>query len=164
MWAGHKMHDVPGREETSVRGALEGLAAHGHCTETAWPYGSPCYTSGRPEAALDPANRRGLPRWRVLGTLTVPAIRAELEQAHAVILSVKVVRSAWRQAGGEIDAPPGQKTPGNHAVLAVGVLDDPTRVIIKNSWGATWGDGGYGFISEGYLNSYGLRAHILEAP
>jgi hypothetical protein len=163
MWAGHKMHDVPGREETSVRGALEGLAAHGHCTETAWPYGSPRYTSGRPEAALDPANRRGLPRWRVLGTLTVPAIRAELERAHAVILSVKVVRSAWRQAGGKIDAPPGQKTPGNHAVLAVGVLDDPTRVIIKNSWGAAWGDGGYGFISEGYLNSYGLRAHILEA-
>jgi hypothetical protein len=27
-----------------------------------------------------------------------------------------------------------------------------------------WGDGGYGFISEGYLNSYGLRAHILETP
>jgi hypothetical protein len=98
----------------------------------------------------------------VLGTLTLPAIRAELEQAHAVILSVKVVRSAWRKAGGEIDAPPGQKTPGNHAVLAVGVLNAPARVIIKNSWGAAWGNSGYGFISEDYLNSYGLRAHVLE--
>jgi hypothetical protein len=162
MWAGHTVHHVPGREETSVRGALEGLTVHEHSSESAWPYGSPRYTSGRPEAALNPANRRVLPRWRALGTLTLPAIRAELEQTHAVILSVKVVRGAWRRAGGEIDAPPGQKTPGNHAVLAVGVLDAPARVIIKNSWGAAWGAGGYGFISEGYLASYGLRAHILE--
>lgn len=163
MWAGHEVHDVPGREETSVRGALEGLAAYGHCTESAWPYGSPRYTSGRLSTALDPANRRTLPRWRALGTLTLPAIRAELEQAHAVILSVRVVRSAWRVASGEIDVPPGRKTPGNHAVLAVGVLDAPARVIIKNSWGAAWGDRGYGYITEGYLNSYGLRAHVLEA-
>lgn len=162
MWAGHEVHDVPGREETSVRGALQGLSDHGHCTEQAWPYGTPHYATGRPAAALAAGNQRALPGWRALNELTVAAIEAELDRPRAVILSLRVVRSAWRVAGGEIDAQPGAKTPGSHAVLAVGVLDTPARLIVKNSWGPLWGQGGYGFISERYLRNYGLSAYVLE--
>jgi hypothetical protein len=162
MWAGHQVHDVPGREETSVRGALQGLSDHRHCTEQAWPYGTPRYVAGRPATALAGTNQRALPGWRALEGLTMTAIAAELEQPLAVIVSVRVVHSAWRVAGGEIDAAPGAKTPGSHAVLAVGMLEAPARLIIKNSWGPLWGHGGYGFVSERYLENYGLRAHVLE--
>lgn len=162
MWAGHQVHDVPGREETSVRGALQGLALHGHCSEQAWPYGTPHYSAGRPAAALAAGNQHALPGWRAIDKLTIEAVAAELEESRAVVLSLRVVRSAWRVTGGEVDADPGAKTPGSHAVLAVGVLDDPVRVIIKNSWGPLWGQDGYGFITERYLDTYGLRAHVLE--
>ena len=70
--------------------------------------------------------------------------------------------SVW--PGGIIDAEPGRKTPANHAVLAVGGLTGPDRIIVKNSWGAGWGDHGYGSITRRYLDHYGLRAHALEGP
>jgi C1A family cysteine protease len=161
MWAGHQVFHIPGREETSVAGALEGLAAHGHCTEEAWPYGAPRYPAERPATAREPANQRALPPWRTL-PVTLEAIRTELERPSAVVLSLRVVRTAWRVAGGVIDAPAGRKTPGNHAALVVGMMDQPARIIIKNSWGEHWGAAGYGFITERYLTHYGLRAHILE--
>jgi C1A family cysteine protease len=74
-----------------------------------------------------------------------------------------VVAAAWYHDGALVDAPGGQKTPGNHAVLAVGALDAPQRLIVKNSWGPSWGDGGYGLLTRRYYDHYALRAHTLEA-
>lgn len=79
------------------------------------------------------------------------------------MLTLGVVPAAWYHGGDTIDAPAGAKTPGNHAVLAVGSLDEPERLIVKNSWGLTWGDGGYGLVTRRYHEHYALRAHILEA-
>lgn len=165
MWAGHEIGSVPGREETSVRWALEGLELHQHASERVWPYGAPQWRSGRPAAALDAANRRELPPWRRVATATFDHIRDELGLGHAVLVSLRLVRSAWRTPDGVIDAEAGQKAPANHAVLAVGVRDTddrPEQVIIKNSWGTGWGADGYGFVTRRYLEHYGLRIHVLE--
>jgi hypothetical protein len=162
MWAAHQIGEVPGREETTVSWALEGLACHQHSTETAWPYGSPRWSSGRPATALDDANRRGLPPWRDLGAAPFDAVVAELDAGHPVVLTLAVVHAAWYHAGDLVDADANLKTPGNHAVLAVGSFEAPDRLIIKNSWGPTWGDHGYGYITRRYHDHYALRAHILE--
>jgi hypothetical protein len=164
MWAAHQVGSVPGREETTVSWALAGLTQHGHSHETAWPYGAPRWIAGRPAAALEPTNRRSLPPWHDLGALpSFDAVVRELESGRPIVLTLRVVPSAWRDAGGLIDANAGAKTPGNHGVLAVGALEDPERVVIKNSWGANWGDKGYGYVTRRYHEHYALRAHILEA-
>lgn len=70
------------------------------------------------------------------------------------------------QAGsdGEIPYPaPGEKIRGGHAIVAVG-YDDAKRIknpsngnetmgafLIRNSWGASWGDGGYGWLPYEYV-------------
>src|SRR4051812_13936761 len=140
MWAAHQVREVPGREETTVSWALEGLARHEHSTETAWPYGTPRWSAGRPAAALEAANRRALPGWGDLGTASFDRVVAELDAGRPVILTVAVVAAAWYHDGALVDAPAGQKTPGNHAVLAVGSIDAPQRLIVKNSWGRSWGE------------------------
>jgi C1A family cysteine protease len=114
-------------------------------------------------AALEAANRRALPGWRDLGTASFDRVVAELDAGRPVILTVAVVAAAWYHDGALVDAPGGQKTPGNHAVLAVGALDAPQRLIVKNSWGPSWGDGGYGLLTRRYYDHYALRAHTLEA-
>jgi hypothetical protein len=163
LWAAHQVGSIPGREETTVSWAFEGLAAHGHATEAAWPYGSPGFPADRPAAALSASNRRALSPWGLLDPLSFESIRDELERPSAVVLTLPVVRSAWRAPDGVIDAEPGRKAPGNHAVLAVGALDEREQIVIKNSWGDDWGDSGYGYVSRRYIESYVLRAHILEA-
>jgi hypothetical protein len=107
---------------------------------------------------------RPLPAFRPLAGAAFDEIAQTLDERLPVILTVRVVHSAWRQADGLIDAEPGRKTPGNHAVLAVGALTGPDRIIVKNSWGPNWGEHGYGYLTRRYVDHYTLRAHALEAP
>ena len=41
---------------------------------------------------------------------------------------------------------------GGHAVAVVGYTRDK-RFIIRNSWGTTWGDKGFAYASEAYINA-----------
>jgi hypothetical protein len=164
IWAGHQVASVAAREETSVAWSLEGLERHDHATEAAWPYGNPHWSMGRPAAANQSATRRTLPRWSELTAATFESVRGALRNGNAVILTLRVVRSAWRGPDGLIDAEPGRKTPGNHAVLAVAIsvpTDAKEEIVIKNSWGVHWGVGGYGTVTRRYFDSYALRAHVL---
>jgi hypothetical protein len=82
-----------------------------------------------------------------------------------VVLTVGVVLTAWQKPGGSIDAPPGQKVPGKHAVLVVGASEEgePVELLkVKNSWGPKWGSGGYALLSRNYLDAYGICGHAIE--
>jgi hypothetical protein len=163
IWAGHKTRSIPGTIATMVKYSLEGLDRHQHATESAWPYGNPEFSAGRPAAAQNPSQRRRLPAWRALSDLTIDAIEHEIATDHAVIASFEVVMSAWRSPPlAQIDAGPGLYTNGIHAVLAVGTNSAPAHVIIKNSWGTKWGEDGYGYVSGRYVENYLLRAFALE--
>jgi C1A family cysteine protease len=52
----------------------------------------------------------------------------------------------------------GEAQLGGHAVLAVGYDDATARFIIRNSWGTSWGDGGYGYMPYAYLTDSDLAA------
>jgi hypothetical protein len=165
MWAAHEISGPQSvGEMTSVRNALEGLARHEQASEVAWPYGSPLWHEGRPGAALRATNRARCPEWKRLDDATIQTIRGELTNERAVVLTVGVVRAVWLEGAGLIDAPEGKKAPGNHAVLVVGVSEaweGRQAVKIKNSWGPSWGRGGYGLVSERYLDSYAICAHSI---
>jgi C1A family cysteine protease len=163
IWAGHQTHSIPRTIATTVKYSLEGLDRYRHATEAAWPYGNPQFHAGRPASAHEVAAQRDLPKWRVLTELTIDAIEQELATGHAVITSFQVVVPSWRTHPlAQIDADPGQVTNGIHAVLAVGTTTAPAQMIIKNSWGTGWGEDGYGYVSERYIQNYLLRAIALE--
>ncbi len=54
---------------------------------------------------------------------------------------------------------------GGHAVLLAG-FDDAAgggagHFIVRNSWGTSWGDGGYGYLPYAYVAAHGLQAWAL---
>jgi C1A family cysteine protease len=71
---------------------------------------------------------------------------------------------AQAESDGKIPFPGrGEKVEGGHAIMAVG-YDDSLKIkntssgettvgamLIRNSWGKTWGDGGYGWLPYEYV-------------
>lgn len=163
IWAGHTQGGDHTREATSVQLALQGLDRHRHATEQAWPYGDPAWPGDRPTAARETDNQHPLAAWSRLADASLATILAALEHARPVIVTVRFVPAAW-WPGPVIDAGAGAKVKGNHAVLACGTTteQDGALVLFKNSWGAQWGDRGFGFLTEQYLENHGVCAHSLN--
>jgi C1A family cysteine protease len=70
------------------------------------------------------------------------------------ILAALQVDTSWDNAkatGGKIDAfvPPVR---GGHAITVVGYQTDG-RFIVRNSWGTGWGDQGFGYVSQAYIDA-----------
>ena len=47
---------------------------------------------------------------------------------------------------------------GGHAVLAVGYDDSTQTFLVRNSWGANWGQAGYFTMPYAYLTTRGLSS------
>lgn len=74
---------------------------------------------------------------------------------HGPILVGLNVDHAWDNATathGIIDTFVPGTVRGGHAVCAVGYRTDG-RIIVRNSWGTAWGDKGFGYVSEAYINA-----------
>jgi len=79
------------------------------------------------------------------------------------ILAGLSVDATWDDAAstqGKLDNFQPDTARGGHAICVVGYT--PNRFIIRNSWGPTWGDKGFGYASPEYINdaffaeSYGV--------
>jgi hypothetical protein len=169
IWAAHEAGAEPAMEAVFVYEALAGLQGAGHASEESWPLGSPPWPAGRPPEVFEPDQIEPLPDWREVVPASYSAVTAELAQGLAiVILTLNLVVAAWQSAAadGRVDAGPNFKTPGSHAVLAVGFRgangSHQGELIIRNSWGTDWGDEGYGYVSEAYLDAYVVAAHVME--
>ena len=164
LWGAKQLSPTPG-EATSAGIALSALVGPGQTTEEAWPYGYPAFPASPPEAATNGA-------WYTSGSSTnhghpdFAEIEALLRAATPLVLTVDFVRDAWwtAQSTGFVDAPPGEVVVDGHAVVAVAIgdFDGSDVVAFKNSWGASWGDRGYGYLSAGYWTRYGRRLFTLR--
>jgi C1A family cysteine protease len=69
------------------------------------------------------------------------------------ILVALLVDASWDgagQNGGKIDTFQPGTVRGGHAVSVVGYRTDG-RFIVRNSWGTSWGDKGFGYVSAAYI-------------
>lgn len=83
---------------------------------------------------------------------------------HGPILAGLSVDATWDNATathGKLDTFKPATVRGGHAVAIVGYTAD-NRFIVRNSWGTAWGDHGFAYASEAYINaaffneSYGI--------
>jgi len=154
-------------EGATLGAMLEALRHDGQPHETGWAYLPQLpadLAQWSPPTSVSPLFRRA----GEAGKDTVDAIIAELAQGRAVLTLLRLSRSFdWVGADGIVDQAPGEQPeyPRRHAVISVGHGDigGQRAVLVRNSWGGEWGNGGYGWLTESFLLPRVFRLAILNA-
>lgn len=153
----HSVERTPGKNPavgTTMAAAAGALADEGQPVEAAWPYNSVQVTPWTPPAITTALHKRRM----VLGSLGFDDITATLDAGHLVVLGVIITDAFYRpDAVGRVADETPDTERGGHAMLAVGHgkhTDGTPMLLIRNSWGAAWGIGGYGWLSRSYITRH----------
>lgn len=129
-----------------IRDGMDSINKKGVCPETQWPYDISRFKTKPPIACYTEAlKHQSIEYLRV--TPTIDNIKAALAAKFPVVFGFTVYQSFETQAVAKTGIMPvpkrGERPLGGHAVLAVGYDDAKQVLIVRNSWGAGWGDKGY---------------------
>ena len=142
-----------------IRDGFKVIAKIGVPPETEWPYEVAKFAVKPPQKAeQDAKNQRALSYYRILN---LGGILDALAAGHCVSFGFVVYESFENTGKDGVVALPvsGEQVEGGHAVLAVGYDAKKKLMLVRNSWGMTWGDGGYcwmpfQFWGRGYCSDF----------
>jgi len=141
----------------SLRETLKTLVDVGAPPESLWPYDIRHYDDEIPGEVLSHAFPRRVLTYYTLDPLGQGTDQTLDELRRAVAAGIPVmfgftVHSNWDQRSAVIPMPSSRdRHVGGHAVVAAGYDDTRDLLLFRNSWGAEWGEGGYGWMPFAYL-------------
>ena len=147
-----------------IHDGITTLCKYGVCAEADWPYDitkftekptDACYTAALEHQALQVRN---IPQ-------TPYDMKNCLAQGFPFVVGIVVfagLESAAAAKTGIVPMPRNKrgKSLGGHAVLCVGFDDSKKKWIMRNSWGADWGEAGYFYLPYGYLEDKDLTSDL----
>lgn len=146
-------HAVRSDSGAMLRDGIKTLNHQGVCTEKNWPYNIPGFKAKPAAACFREALTHRITSYQRL--LTLDQMRSCLAEGFPFVFGFTVYKnfeSKETAASGVLNLPqPGEQVLGGHAVLAVGYDDAGKRFIVRNSWGAAWGQQGYFTMPYDYL-------------
>ena len=150
----------------NIRDGIKSINTLGACSEVVWPYSdaNPGPFSTKPPAIAytDALKARSLSYQAVNQDLA--SMKACIATKTPIVIGFTVYESfesATVANTGVVNMPaPGEATVGGHAVLIVGYDDSTQRFIVRNSWGAGWGQGGYFTIPYAYFTNPNLASDL----
>lgn len=125
---------------------MASVIAFGACEDQLWPYDIARFTEQPPQACYDNAHKvEGVSYAMVDGG--ADAMKAALSAGQPLVIAVDMPMTYYQgiQAGGVIPSLGGAADgpPAGHCMLCVGYDDAKQTWLIRNSWGADFGDQGY---------------------
>jgi C1A family cysteine protease len=78
-------------------------------------------------------------------------VKINIASKNAVLCGFSLFAN-FNNGGATIPYPePNEPMVGSHSVLLVGYDDSLQALLFQNSWGPTWGNGGFGFLPYRYV-------------
>ena len=143
---------------------LEALKGDGQPQESGWPYLASAPSEG---AAWKPPDDVGacFGRNGVSGGVDLAGVRPMLDLARPIVLLTMLSHSFFMPVSGVVDPAPGEppEPSQRHAVVAVGhgTVDGAPAILIRNSWGPTWGAEGHAWLTDAFLGPRLFATAIL---
>jgi len=145
-----------------ISDGVKALAKEGVCTEAIWPYAVHRFAKKPTAAAYADATHRKITAYaRVDRSNGMAGIKQALASGYPVVFGFTVFESFESEEVAQTGVVPmpnvnSEQCMGGHAVLMVGYDDATQRVLVRNSWGASWGQGGYFTLPYDYVTSQTL--------
>jgi hypothetical protein len=145
---------------------LDAVRHDGQPYETGWPYLTALpadLAQWTPPPGISPLFRRA----GDTASHTIDAMVSELDRGRPLIVLLRLSWSFdWVKSDGIVDEASGEQPDLNrrHAVIASGhgEINGQRTIIVRNSWGEGWADGGYGYLTEKYLVPRVFQLAILK--
>jgi C1A family cysteine protease len=141
-----------------LRDGIKSLAKQGVCPEEQWPYKIAAFTRKPSPACYATAKKHRITSYHRI--VTVEEMRTCLADGRPFVFGFTVYESFESAAvakSGILNLPTArERVVGGHAVMSVGYNDTAQRFLVRNSWGANWGKGGYFTIPYAYLSDRNL--------
>jgi hypothetical protein len=138
----------------TLRNCIQVLRKMGACSELTWPY-HPERLFHRPhdqayeeatQFLIDDAERIDVDLY---------AMKHCLAEGYPFAFGLQLFDSFMREGnkGIPMPNPEQEESQGGHAMLCVGYSDKDRVFVVRNSWGANWGDKGYCYIPYDYMTN-----------
>ncbi len=141
-----------------IRDGVKTLVKQGVCTEKLWPYVITQFTTRPPAGCYTQALTHQVISYHRI--VSLQEMRSCLAEGYPFVFGFTVYESFESPAvakTGKLNLPKkSEKTLGGHAIMAVGYNDATQRLLIRNSWGADWGLGGYFTMPYAYASNSNL--------
>ncbi|MBV8865112.1 MAG: C1 family peptidase [Acidobacteriaceae bacterium] len=142
-----------------IRDGIKVTATNGVCPETEWPYDIAKFTQKPSQKCFTDAKKYKTVTYQRL-IQDQNTMKGCLAEGFPFVFGITVyesMMSADVAKTGVVPMPTTQeKVLGGHAIMGVG-FDDKTQLFkFRNSWGTSWGDGGYGYLPYSYLMDQNL--------
>ncbi|MBM3530742.1 MAG: C1 family peptidase [Alphaproteobacteria bacterium] len=149
---------------TSLKASLDILRRYGAVPETLLPFkiATNLYLGNENAFFATAASRRIASYFNLQKNLAAWRNWLAAEGPLLVALNVDATWDNATATNGNLNTFQPATTRGGHAVCVVGYTA-ANRFIVRNSWGTAWGDRGFAYASESYINaaffneSYGIR-------
>jgi C1A family cysteine protease len=141
-----------------IRDGMKVLKSIGCCPETDFPYDIHTFTKEPSQQAVYDAKKFTISEYHRVNS--VDMLKASLAEGYPVVIGISVYESFESQKVADTGIVPlpkrGEEFLGGHAVLAVGYkkIKRTKYIIVRNSWGESWGDKGYFYLPESFFKKY----------
>jgi C1A family cysteine protease len=148
-----------------IRDGIKVVNSEGVCPETLWPYDTAMFAVRPPRRCYVAALTDRLVQYEAVQTLG--DLKDAISSNLAVVFGFTVYESFESQEVAQTGVMPmadpnKERVVGGHAVVAVGYSDPKGQVIVRNSWGPSWGDAGYFYMPYQYMT--GTTTNSDSAP
>jgi len=154
-----------GQGDTGAMGrdGFKAVRRYGTPPETDWPYDIAKYADDPPQQAWSDAAAHKMTKHYKSVPRSLNQFKLVLSNQQTIAFGFSVYESFESPevaSTGIVPMPSAhEQQMGGHEVLAVGYLaDQPNYVLVRNSWGSSWGMGGYFLMPWQYLLSTDLAS------
>ncbi len=157
----------------SIRGAMKAMGRYGYLELAQYPYQTSKFKQNPGQALLGDAATRKIPDAcyaRITDSERTSLVKAVLAQRNPVVIGFTVYSSFMSPTVAKSGVMPmpkkSDRVEGGHAVTLVGYSDKRGAALVRNSWGSSFGQGGYFWMPYEFLYSQNVSDvwAMLSAP